>query len=138
MLLEPSSRMLIPNTLSVMPDDRVAGPAARRSTLLKIVGWVSYFITVALFVLFVVLWIRGDVPKQQELYPLPGIASAFLIIGVWTVLGPALYRSRSTATRAGKYVIAVILTILFYPIVVTGVSSLAAWIVSLVPGSPLH
>ena len=121
-----------------MPDDRAAAPAARRSTLLKVVGWVAYAITIALFVLFVILWTRNDIPKGDELYPLPGIASVFLIVGVWTVLGPALYRSRSTATRAGKYVIAVILTIVFYPLVVTGVSSLAAWIVSLIPGSPLR
>ncbi len=121
-----------------MPDDRAAAPAARRSTLLRVVGWVAYAITLALFALFVILWTRGDVPKAQELYPLPGIVSVFLIAGVWTVLGPALYRSRSTATQVGKYVIAVILTVVFYPIVVTGVSSLAAWIVSLIPGSPLH
>ncbi len=132
MLLEASGRMLLRNTLSVMPDDRAAAPAARRSTLLRVVGWVAYLITIVLVVLFVILSIRGDIPKGQQLYPLPGIASVFLILGVWTVLGPALYRSRSTATRAGKYVIAGILTIVFYPIVVTGVSSLAAWIVSLI------
>jgi len=124
--------MLIRNTLSVMPDDLAAAAATRRGTLLKIVGWVAYGITLVLFALFVILSIRGDIPKGQELYPLPGIASVFLIVGVWTVLGPALYRSRSTATRAGKYVIAAILTVVFYPLVVTGVSSLAAWIVSLI------
>jgi hypothetical protein len=132
MLLEAPGRMVLRNTLSVMPDDRAAAPAVRRSTLLRVVGWVAYLITIVLVALFVILSIRGDIPKGQELYPLPGIASVFLIVGVWTVLGPALYRSRSTATRAGKYVIAAILTIVFYPIVVTGVSSLAAWIVSLI------
>jgi hypothetical protein len=132
MLLDAPGRMLIRNTLSVMPDDLAAAPATRRGTLLRIVGWVAYAITLVLFALFVILSIRGDVPKGQELYPLPGITSVFLIVGVWTVLGPALYRSRSTATRAGKYVIAAILTVVFYPLVVTGVSSLAAWIVSLI------
>lgn len=87
---------------------------------------------------FVVLWIHNDVPKTDQLYPLPGIASALLIIGLWTIIGPALYKSRSTATRVGKYVLGVLLSIIFYPIVVTGLSSFAAWIVSLVPGSPLH
>jgi hypothetical protein len=132
MLLDASGRMLIRNTLSVMPDDRAVTPATRRWTPLKIVGWVAYLITLVLFALFVILWIRGDIPKGQELYPLPGIASVFLIVGVWTVLGPALYSSRSAATRAGKYVMAAILTVVFYPVIVTGVSSLAAWIVSLI------
>jgi hypothetical protein len=159
MLLEPSKRMLARNTLTVMPDERAAAEAARRKkaaarqtrgpapaettaqtvpsrrvTPLKIVGWVAYLVAAVIFVLFVLLWIRGDISKSQQLYPLPGVASGFLIVGVWTVLGPALYRSRTTATRAGKYVLAVLVTIIFYPLIVTGVSSLAEWIVSLFPG----
>ena len=118
-----------------MPD--VAVPS-RRVTPLKVVGWVAYLLTLAVLVWFIVLWIHNDIPKTAQLYPLPGLASLLLIIGLWTIIGPALYKSRSTATRAGKYAIGVLLSILFYPIVVTGLSSIAAWIVSLVPGSPLH
>ena len=92
----------------------------------------------ALFVVFVVLWIRGDISRTQQLYPLPGLASGFLIIGIWTALGPWLYRSGSIAARAGKYVLAGLITIVIYPAVVTLVGALAEYIVSLIPGSPLH
>ena len=135
MLLDASSRMLLRNTLAVMPD---VPAQSRRVTPLKVVGWVAYFLTLAVLAWFIILWIHNDVPKTDQLYPLPGIASALLIVGLWTIIGPALYKSRSTATRVGKYVLGVLLSILFYPIVVTGLSSFAAWIVSLVPGSPLH
>ena len=127
--------MLVRNTLTVMPD--VSTPQ-RRITRLKVAGWVAYLLTLAVLAWFVVLWIHNDVPPAQQLYPLPGIASVLLIVGLWTIIGPALYKSRSTATRAGKYVLGVLLTVLFYPIIVTGLSSFAAWIVSLIPGSPLH
>ena len=120
-----------------MPDERAAVPQ-RRLTWLNVVGWVSYLIAVAVLVVFVLLWIHGDISKAQQLYPLPGLASGFLIVGIWTALGPALYGSRTTASRAGKYVVAVLLTVLFYPVVVSGVGALAEWVVSLVPGSPLH
>jgi hypothetical protein len=151
-----------------MPDDRAASEAARRQkaaarrgasplptslppvvaqpqrvpqrrpTALRIVGWAAYVVALAIFVVFVVQWVHDEIPVGQQLYPLPGIAAAFLIIGIWTILGPSLYNSRSTATRAGKYVLAVVVTIIFYPLIVTGISSLAQWVVSLIPGSPLH
>jgi hypothetical protein len=137
MLLDASGGVLLGNKLTGMPDERVASPV-HRALWLRIVGWVAYTIALALFVVFVVLWIRGDISKGEQLYPLPGFATGFLIIGIWTVLGPWLYKSRSTATRVGKYVLAVVVSVGIFPTAVTLVSAVAGWIVSLIPGSPLH
>jgi hypothetical protein len=120
------------------PPPAQPAPPVRKPLWLRIVGWVAYAIAVALFVVFVVLWIRGDISRGQQLYPLPGFATGFLIVGIWTALGPRLYRSHSTATRAGKYVAAVVVTVIIYPAFVTAVATVAEYIVSLVPGSPLH
>jgi hypothetical protein len=110
----------------------------RKPAWLRILGWITFAVALALFVVFVVLWVRGDISRAQQLYPLPGLATGFLIIGIWTALGPWLYRSRSTAARAGKYVLAGVITIGIYPAAVTLVGALAEYIVSLFPGSPLH
>jgi predicted anti-sigma-YlaC factor YlaD len=140
MLLDASGGALLGNRLTVMPDERAVPRAApvRRALWLRIVGWAAYAIALALLVVFVVLWIRGDISKGQQLYPLPGFATGFLIIGVWTYLGSWLYKSRSTATRVGKYVLAVLVSVGIFPTAVTLVSAVAGWIVSLIPGSPLH
>ena len=140
MLLDASSEALPGNRLTVMPDERAVPKAAppHRALWLRIVGLAAYAIALALLVVFVVLRIRGDISEGQQLYPLPGFATGFLIIGVWTYLGPWLYKSRSTATRVGKYVLAVLISVGIFPTAVTLVSAVAGWIVSLIPGSPLH
>ncbi len=134
MLLERSNAVTARNTLSVMPDERAVAAAPRRITPLRVVGWAAYLVALVLFVVFVVMWIRGDVATNQQLYPIPGIAAGFLVIGIWTALGPALYKSRSTATRVGKYVLAVVVSVGVFPTLVTIVSGLAGWLVSLDPG----
>ena len=157
MLLEASGRMLRRNTLSVMPDDRAASEAARRKnaaarqgkkspaksdpapppargvTPLKFVGWGAYLVAIVLVVVFIVESINGNISAGQLLYPLPGVATVFLVIGIWSTLATALWKSRSTATRAGKYVLAVLVTIVVYPLLVTIVSDIAVWLVSLDP-----
>jgi predicted anti-sigma-YlaC factor YlaD len=134
MLLERSNAVTARNTLSVMPDERAVAAAPRRITPLRVVGWAAYLVALVLFVVFVVMWIRGDVATNQQLYPIPGIAAGFLVIGIWTALGPALYKSRSTATLVGKYVLAVVVSVGVFPTLVTIVSGLAGWLVSLDPG----
>jgi len=123
---------------SASPEPAVAVEPVRKPAWLRIVGWIAFAVALVLFVVFVVLWVRGDIPRSQQSYPLPGLATGFLIIGIWTALGPWLYRSRSTATRVGKYVLAGVFTIVIYPAVVAIVGALAEWMVSLIPGSPLH
>jgi hypothetical protein len=120
------------------PKAPVAPPAttpepARRATPLKIVGWVAYLVALVILVVFVLESIHGSIPTSQQLYPLPGLAAAFVVIGVWSVLGPFLYASRSTATRAGKYVLAALATVILFPLLVTIASDIALWIVSLDP-----
>jgi hypothetical protein len=147
--------MLRRNTLSVMPDDRAASEAARRKTAavrqgkkspaksdpaparrvtpLKIVGWGAYLVAIVLVVIFIVESINGNISSGQQLYPLPGVATVFLVIGIWSTLATALWKSRSTATRAGKYILAVLVAIVVYPLLVTIVSDIAVWLVSLDP-----
>jgi len=141
-----------------MPDDRAASEAARRKkaaarqvprqaaknsptteparrvTPLKIVGWAAYLVAIVLVVVFIVESINGNIPTSQQLYPIPGAAAALLVIGIWSTLATVLWKSRSTATRAGKYILAVLVTIIVYPLLVTVVSDIAIWLVSLDPG----
>jgi hypothetical protein len=117
-----------------MSDQRATPASAPRIAWLRTVGWVAYIATLVAIAVFVVLSVQGLIPKTQQLYPLPGVIAGLLIIGLWTAIGPALYKSRSTATRVGKYVLAILVTIVVFPLVVTGVSTLSEWIVSLFPG----
>ena len=105
----------------------------RRVTPLKVVGWVAYLVAIVLVVVFIVESINGKIPASQLLYPLPGAATVFLVIGIWSILATALWKSRSTATRTGKYILAVLVTIVVYPLLVTIVSDIAVWLVSLDP-----
>jgi magnesium-transporting ATPase (P-type) len=141
-----------------MPDDRAASEAARRKkasarrvappatrnaptpetvrrvTVLRIVGWAAYLVAIVLFVVFIVESIGGNVPTSQQFYPIPGVATVFLIVGIWSTLATVLWNSRSTATRVGKYIVAVLVTIIVYPLLVTILSDVASWLVSLDPG----
>jgi hypothetical protein len=98
------------------------------------VGWAAYVVAIALFVVFIVESIGGNIPASQQFYPIPGVATVFLIVGVWSTLATVLWKSRSTATRVGKYIVAVLVTIILYPLLVTIVSDAATWLVSLDPG----
>jgi 4-amino-4-deoxy-L-arabinose transferase-like glycosyltransferase len=133
MLLDASGWMRARNTLCVMSDDRAASELPRRVTPLKIAGWVAYLVAIVLVVVFIVESIGGTIPKSQQLYPLPGVAAVFLVLGIWSVLATVLWKSRSTATRVGKYILAVLVTIIVYPLLVTIVSDLALWVVTLDP-----
>jgi hypothetical protein len=157
MLLDGRGRMPSPNTLSVMPDERAASEAARRKkaaarrtptsgaktpdapgatrriSVVKVAGWVAYLVALVLLVIFVVESIGGHVQKSQQLYPIPGIATIFIVLGIWSVLVTVLWNSRSTATRVGKYVLAVLVTVVVFPLLVTIVSGVAEYIIALDP-----